>query len=147
MPSGPRGKALAFLRPMFGRWLARDPLERPSAAELAAELAEIRRGRAGGRRSFAPPRGLRGVLVALAMGTLLMTSALIADSPARPIEVVQGAVVAPASNGPGPMNEAQAVRLIRTRLETEEQRALELEEELTRVRRSALGLSDGRRRD
>ena len=75
-PSGPRSKALSFLKPSFRRWLAKDPSERPSAMDLADELAEIRRGRGGGkRRSFSAPRGLRGALVALAMSGVLMTTA------------------------------------------------------------------------
>lgn len=142
VPRGPRTKELAFLGPSFRRWLAKDPGDRPTAMELADEIAEVRQGR--GERGFAAPKGLRGVLVALAMGTILMTSLLVVDSPARTIEVVEGAVAAPVAQPTAPVNETDAIRLIRARLETEERRALELEEELTRLRRRALGLAGGR---
>ena len=40
-PSGPRDREFAFLEPYFARWLARDPELRPSAEELAEELAVL----------------------------------------------------------------------------------------------------------
>jgi eukaryotic-like serine/threonine-protein kinase len=42
-PVGPEGSELAFLTPSFARWLARDPELRPSAEELAEELAILTR--------------------------------------------------------------------------------------------------------
>jgi predicted nucleic acid-binding Zn-ribbon protein len=41
VPRPPRGKDLKFLEPHFRRWLALDPAERPTAAELVRELAVL----------------------------------------------------------------------------------------------------------
>jgi serine/threonine protein kinase len=41
VPELPRGKDLAFLNPHFERWLAIDPSKRPTAGELATELAVL----------------------------------------------------------------------------------------------------------
>ncbi|MBO6940828.1 MAG: protein kinase [Deltaproteobacteria bacterium] len=41
MPEPPVTKELRYLRPHFERWLALDPAERPTAAELADELEDI----------------------------------------------------------------------------------------------------------
>src|SRR5690606_3882275 len=65
VPKGPRSRELAFLRPRFERWLAPHPNDRPSAGQLADELAEILDER-GGRRRIAAPSGLRGALTGLA---------------------------------------------------------------------------------
>ncbi len=53
-PGAPKGKKLRFLSPMFERWMHLDPEERPTADELAEQLAvltepEVRRAR---RRSI-----------------------------------------------------------------------------------------------
>jgi hypothetical protein len=42
-PNAPRGPGLAYLRPSFERWLAHSPDDRPTAAELARELAVLTR--------------------------------------------------------------------------------------------------------
>jgi len=41
MPEPPQTKELRYLRPHFERWLALDPAERPTAAELADELEDL----------------------------------------------------------------------------------------------------------
>ena len=143
-PRGPKAEEHAFLVAPFSRWLAPDPKDRPSAMQLADELAELRRVRAGrgARRAFIAPSDLRTLLVAVAMGTILLTCALLVDSPARPIEVVQGGAAVQLEVAPA--DETDALRLLRARLDTEERRAIELEEELSRARRSALGLTPNR---
>jgi hypothetical protein len=40
-PSLPKSRSLRYLRPYFARWLSADPAERPTAEELAAELAVL----------------------------------------------------------------------------------------------------------
>lgn len=143
-PRGPRKKEHAFLVAPFARWLAGHPKDRPTAMQLADEIAELRRTRAGRgtRRALVAPNDLRTLLVAVAMGTILLTCALVVDTPARPIEVVQSGTAAAVEAAP--VGETDALRLLRARLDTEERRALELEEELSRARRGALGLTQDR---
>jgi eukaryotic-like serine/threonine-protein kinase len=42
-PRGPTAREFAFLEPYFKRWLAHDPIDRPSAEELAEELNVLTR--------------------------------------------------------------------------------------------------------
>ncbi len=42
-PLGPQAREFAFLAPYFKRWLAQDPMDRPSAEELAVELDVLTR--------------------------------------------------------------------------------------------------------
>lgn len=140
-PRGPRGKELSFLLPRFARWLAKHPDDRPTAGELADEIAEVRAERAGtSPTSRRAPWGLRGAVVVLALVALLLGAALVV-SPMRPAEVAEDATTesAPASRA------TDRERLLRQRLRTEEERALELEEELSRLRREELGLASTER--
>ncbi len=147
-PRGPTARAHQFLVEPFARWLAPHPDERPTAAELADEIAALRASLGGTviKRAVTVPAGVRTALVALAMVGLLLLATLVSDTPARPIEVVAspapGAVSAPVA----PVSESDRVRLLQRRLTTEETRVLELEEELTNLRRRQLGLTPRRRR-
>src|SRR5690606_5036919 len=87
-PSGPRSRQLAFLKPYFARWLAPHPSDRPSAGQLADELAEII-ARRGGRRRVVAPAGLRSALIALAMSGIVAACALMVDAPPRAVTVVE----------------------------------------------------------
>lgn len=139
VPKGPRSRELAFLRPRFERWLAPHPNERPSAGQLADELAEILDER-GGRRRIAAPSGLRGALTGLALGSVVLTSALLVDAPPREVTIVER------PSDPAmrvePSTESERVLLLRRRLEAEEQRSRELEMELETFRRRALQIDD-----
>ncbi|MET0287426.1 MAG: protein kinase [Polyangiales bacterium] len=42
-PTGPTAKEFAYLQPYFKRWLAHDPIDRPTAEEFAAELDVLTR--------------------------------------------------------------------------------------------------------
>lgn len=151
-PPGPRAPEHAFLTPAFDRWLAKDPAVRPGAAELADEIAALRAARSGRptttTRAVAVPAGLKTALTLFALMALLLLAAMISDTPARPIQVVQGAAPAEgAAAAPAePANETDRVRLLRDRLDTEQRRVLELEEELTNLRRRQLGLAPRERR-
>ncbi|MFK7987420.1 MAG: protein kinase [Sandaracinaceae bacterium] len=137
-PSGPNSDALAHLRPSFRRWLAPDPADRPSAGELADEIAALRRddgevpspslntGRAGWRLAAAAAFGVlvTGAAVAGAMGGGLL-------SPSA------GETVATTPEAPASDRE----QMLRHQVTVEQQRALELEEELERLRRLELGIS------
>lgn len=141
-PPGPRRPEHAFLTAQFERWLARDPAARPSAVELAEEIAAIRASRGGTvtRRTFALPAGLVSAATFAAVVGLLLLTALVTDTPARTIHVTAGAAPAAAAVAE-PADESERARLLRQRLETEERRVLELEEELTNLRRRELGLA------
>ena len=142
-PAGPRQKEHEHLALRFARWLNPDPTKRPSAAELADELAGLRRaavGRAPARRAVAVPANVRGVLFAIAVIGLLLLAAMMTDTPPRTIEVVQGAAPSAAAEA-APVSQSERERLLRDRLDTEQQRVLELEEELSNLRRRQLGLA------
>jgi hypothetical protein len=126
VPSGPSARHLAHLRKHFERWLAFHPKDRPSAGQLADEIAELR----GVKRSHAPPKGLRGAIVGLGMAALLAACALLIDAPSTPSTAREAA----------PLPEGERTRAMRHRLETEQQRNRELERELERLRRRELGL-------
>ncbi|MCA9604303.1 MAG: serine/threonine protein kinase [Myxococcales bacterium] len=144
-PAGPRAPENAFLAPHFERWISKDPAARPTAAELADEIAEIRAERRGQptttKRTVAVPAGLKTALTLFALMALLLLAALVSDTPARTIQIVQGAPTEAAAAVVEPTNESDRVRLLRDRLDTEERRVLELEEELTNLRRRQLGLA------
>ena len=145
VPSGPKSRALAFLRPHFSRWLAAHPNDRPTAGELADELAELRLSRQGRGAGRAMPKGARSLLVAVALTSLFAIAATTADAPSRSIEVAERAAGAEGSSRAAPATpqaEGDRVRLLRHRLETEERRGVQLEEELTRLRRRELGLPE-----
>jgi hypothetical protein len=131
VPSGPRTRELAFLRPYFERWLAPHPNDRPTAGQLADEIAAIRASR-GGRARIAAPAGLRGALVALAASALTLTCTLLVDVPPRPVD--RPSVEA--------LDETERVRLLRHRLEEEQRRGRELERALERLRRRELDVED-----
>jgi len=150
-PAGPRTSANQFLVEPFTRWLASHPDQRPTAHELAEEIAALRASRGGQvvKRAVAVPTGLRTAAVVLAMVTLLLLATLVSDTPARPIQVVTGPAAASVEGEPAaaaPVLESDQVRLLQSRLNTEETRVLELEEELTNLRRRQLGLSPRPRR-
>lgn len=135
VPEGPRAEGLKFLRGYFARWLARDPKERPTAGELADEIARIRvELRGGSARSLGR---FRGGWVAAGMSSLLATAVISSDAPARPVAVVERATT---HSGEAPMAESDQIRLLRHRLRTEERRSMALEDELSRLRRDELGL-------
>ncbi len=138
-PSGPRLREHAFLRPYFARWLAAHPNDRPTAGQLAEDLAELRDRRLG-RRRIGAPRGLRGAIVGLALSALVCGSALVADVRPREVRVVErtevGTLLAP---DPEP-TESERERRLRRRLEVEQRRNFELEQTLGRLRRGELGV-------
>lgn len=133
VPSGPRSRKLAFLKPYFERWLAPHPNDRPSAGQLADELASILKKRTGRRRAIAAPAGLSRGLTSAGLGALTLASILLVDAP-EPRAVEPAAVVPP--------SESERVLLLRRRLEAEERRSRELEEELETYRRRAFDLED-----
>ncbi|HJL14155.1 MAG TPA: serine/threonine-protein kinase [Sandaracinaceae bacterium LLY-WYZ-13_1] len=139
VPKGPTDGALAALRPRFDRWLAHHPEDRPSAGELADEIAEVRAER-GPRARRAAPRGLRTAVFAGAAASLLAVAAMSTDTPVRPVRVAPGGA-APAHAANAEPSERE--RLLQHRLETEARRAMALEDELGRLRRRALGLEEG----
>ncbi len=135
-PSGPRDKRLKRLREPFSRWLAPHPSERPTAGQLADEIAQLG---GTGRRTVQAPAGLRGAVVGLAMTALVVGSATLVDAPSRPIQLIQsedGTVVHPTR----PPNESEREAILRHRLEQERLRSQQLEEELQRFRQRELGV-------
>lgn len=136
-PSGPRSRELAFLRPYFARWLAPHPSDRPTAGQLADELAEIVAGR-GGRRRVVAPTGLRSAVIGLAVGAIVLACTLVVDAPPRAVTVVERTT--DPSVRIDPPRESERVQLLRRRLEAERRRALSLEQELGALRREALGV-------
>ena len=141
-PSGPTAPENRFLVESFQSWLAPEPEERPTAVQLAEQISELRTARGGVRRPRAieVPRGLSTTVFALAIIALLLVMALVSDTPARPIQVTQGAPAA-ASVAERPGSESDRVRLLQNRVDVEQRRVLELEEELTNLRRRQLGLA------
>ncbi len=134
-PSGPRSRELRRLKSSFARWLAPHPNDRPSAGQLADEIAALR---GTGRRTVSAPAGLGPALVGFALTALVIGSAALVDVPARRVEVVEsdGAAVHPTRE----LNETERVRVLRHRLEVERQRGRELEDELARLRQRDLGI-------
>lgn len=137
-PAGPRLARHRALRPLFARWLAPDPQDRPSAAELADELHALRTRRGGGR--VAAPRGLAWAILALASSGLVVTSAFLVDAPRRPVEIVPAAERAAALRTP--IEESERERLLQHQLEVEGRRTRALEEQLERYRRLEIGVDE-----
>ncbi len=71
MPSLPRGRDLRFLKPHLARWMSLDPDERPTAVELAEELAVL---------TFPEERRERRLRLMRWLGPLLLTFAVIFGS-------------------------------------------------------------------
>lgn len=138
-PSGPRRREHAFLKPHFARWLAAHPNDRPTAGQLADELSAIREALRG-RRGLTPPRGLRGALVALALGSVVASSALLCDVPPRAVQVVERTEVGTVAASEPEPTESDRVRRLRRQLEVERRRNFELEQRLGRLRRGELGV-------
>lgn len=137
VPSGPRSPELAFLKPCFTRWLSPDPAERPSAGELADEIAALRAERMRGTGGVAPKK-LRTLLVGATLAALFAGSAMLTDAPPRTLEVVQGAPAAELA----PSDASERELLLQERLRTEESRSQALEDELTTLRRRQLRLPE-----
>lgn len=136
-PGGPNSDALAHLRPSFRRWLAPDPADRPSAGELADEIAALRRGDV----DVAPSRvnAARGgwrLAAAAAIG-VFVTSAAVAGAMGGGL-LSTGAAETVAATPEAPSSDRE--RMLRHQVSVEQQRALELEEELERLRRLELGI-------
>jgi serine/threonine protein kinase len=125
-PRGPQ--VYKHLKEPFARWLSHDPNQRPTAGQLADEIAELRGVKKSASNSVAP-KALRGAIMALAMSSLFAASIFLADSPPRPI--------AP------PDTSAREITL-QHRLDTEAERNARLERELERLRRRELGLDEER---
>ncbi len=160
VPPGPRDRRLAFLTEAFARWLSPDPRERPTAGELADELARLREAREPRSRTLTPPRRLVQLLVLLAVAVLVLTATLLVDAPPRTVLVA--APGAPAeTTGPETtlpettlpettlpettlpettLPETEATRLLQRQLDVESRRARELEEALGELRQRQLGL-------
>ncbi len=133
-PPGPRDRRLASLRSRFSRWLAVDPKDRPTAGELADEIALVRAKSAGVGGS----RGMTAVVSTLTLAALFLVSATSIDAPARPIGA-RGTDV-PVRIIRAPSSETERLRLLRHRLDAEESRSRRLEQELGRFRVRELGL-------
>lgn len=134
-PTGPSDRRHAFLQEHFARWLSPEPQERPSAGQLADELAALRESRSPRSRTWTPPKRFVQLLVAATMAALVLGATLLVDAPPRPVQVVEGEAAASTL-----VAGSEAERLLERRLETERRRSEELEEELGRLRRQELGL-------
>jgi serine/threonine protein kinase len=71
-PSGPSAREFAFLEPYFKRWLAHDPIDRPTAEELAEELNVLTRP----EQARARRRSIMRWAMPIALGSLVALSSI-----------------------------------------------------------------------
>ncbi|MGF1468707.1 MAG: protein kinase [Sandaracinaceae bacterium] len=136
-PEGPRSARFRRLRAPFRRWMAADPAERPTAGELADELADLRAThRTAEQGSMRVRRGARWSILAMGVAAVTVALTLQLDEVVGPLA---GETGAERSAG----DPDHALRLLRGRVRAEEHRAAELERALAAARAEELGVGDG----